>query len=623
MADIRTKSYFLKRNQYLYVFTIALLAQGCEFESNDDNFHQVQQPPAEVELGIDLAGVNPYDTIYAYNYTCFQYSIDAGAREVVAQQFFVDGKEVNTNPVNGSACIEATNADNQVHDLSVSMLIRSGTGSLADYAGLENYLGEFSFKVKVLDDEFEEMHLRSSVNESKQLKLSWDKPRGYGDISGYEIHSHNQLLATINDPNTTSWVDEDYAYGYKDYQVKAEVTNSWGVTINEATTASYTTMLPGDIRFERTSVNQMRVKWTNPNPYPCKYVLRFSSGTTPVYAEEGTTEAIIPVGNFPVGLYPFSLYIIPSGAAYEDFEHYSSVSTTFSDARLSYGITLEPDIYRNRFLTLNFDRLAIYDASGMRFSGATVHQLDLSTGSEIKVDKEGRIAISEGLGKIHIFKNSALTEELFTASLFPLHSFCFSENDLLLANTGNGFRLYEVNTGNLLLSKEWEQGVDPYATGYLTAAISRDGRYLAVIGRQFTPEQQWVDLYELKSDFTLNLLHHFPDIKASQLAFYPLDPQLLIIQYQNGTFAIIDMNGQIRKTVEGKFLNADPFTGNILYKQADYSSPYQVKILAPDFNEILSQLEIPNLGNDEIRLYHNLIFYFMYYAPVDYLVQQN
>lgn len=619
-----TKSASVKRILYLSAFIMGLIGQGCEFDSRDDNFHLVQQPPAEVRLGIDLAGVNPYDTIYAYNYTCFQYSLDAGTREVVAQQFFMDGKEVNTDPINGHACIEADVADNQVHELTVNMIIRSGSGSLADYAGYENYLGEFSFKVKVLDDEFEDMHLTSSSDGNNQLKLSWDKPTGYGDISGYEIYSGQQLLATINNPNITSWVDTDYAYGYKDYQVKAKVTNSWDVTVNDAVTAPYTTLLQSDFSFERTSFNQLRVKWNNPNPYPCKYVIRYNYTLAPIYVEEGITEAILPVGAFPVSYTPMSLYIIPSGTAYENYERYSYVSATYSDARLSYGITFEPDVYRNRFLTMDFDHVTSYDASDMSQLGTTAHNLDLSTGSELKIGKDGSIAISEAYGKISVFNNTNLTRKLFTVDTHILTPFCFTENGLLLVHAGSGYRLYDVNTGNQALSKDWENTPDPsYTEGYQTASISTDGKYIFVISNQYNPQKEWADLYELKEDFTLSLLQTIPDTKISNMTFHPVNPEIAIIQYENGTFSITSVNGQVLKTVSGKFLNADPFTGNLLYREATNGSAYQLKVLDRNFTTVLYQLEIPGWGNDEIRLYNNFLFYAMYYAPIYELAPQN
>ena len=609
---------------HLSAFIMALIAQGCEFNSRDDNFHAVQQPPAEVQLGIDLAGVNPYDTIYAYNYTCFHYSLDAGTRDVVAQQFFMDGNEVNTDPINGNACIETAVADNQVHDLTVNMIIRSGSGSLADYAGYENYLGEFSFKVKVLDDELEDMQLTPSFDENNRLKLNWSKPAGYGEISGYEIYSGQQLLTIINNPNITSWADADYAYGYKDYQLKAKVTNSWDVTVNDAVTAPYTTMLQSDFSCERIFFNQLRIKWNNPNPYPCKYVLRYNSGLAPIYLEEGTTEAIIPVGAFPVSYTPLDLYIIPSGAAYENYENYSYVSATYSDSRLSYGITFAPDIYRNRFLTLNFDNIATYDITDITKLSTTSHNLELSTGSELKVNKAGNIAISGAYGKLHVFNNANLTSQLFTADASTFMSFCFTDNSLLLVHQGNGFRLYDVNTGNQVLSKDWGNSPDQDdPAGSLTASISRDGKYIFVICNQYDPQKEWTDLYELNDDFTLSLLQTIPDTKISNMTFHPVNPEIAIIQYENGTFGITNVNGQVMKTVSGKFLNADPFTGNILYREATHGSAYQVKVLDRNFTKVLYQFEIANWGNDGIRLYNNRLFYAMYYAPIDNLAHQN
>jgi len=626
MQHSLTNSLSKKWMTYTPAFVISFLAQACEFDSRDDNFHLVKPPPEEIRIGVDLAGVNPLDTIYAYNYTWFHYSLSSEGKEIVAQQFLLDGQEVNMNAEEGYAAIETTTPDNQVHDLTLIMAVRSGSGSLADYTGYENYFGEFHFKVKILDDEFEDMGLMTSPDENKHLKLRWRKPNGYGEISGYEIYSGQQLLATINDPNVTSWVDEDYAYGYKHYQVKTKVLNGWDVTISDATQASHTTMQESNFELERLSVDRLKLKWHNPNPYSCKYVLRYRYDQPPLFVEEGAAEAIVPVEGFPFPYRSLTLYILPSLAAFENYEGYSYVSTTYSDQRLNYGITLEPDVPNNRILTLNFDRLEAYGFPDITKLSTSGHALNLSTGSQLKVSNTGNIAISDGQGGIHVYQNSDMTAKLF--SIEPQLSssrFYFTNTGLILTHAGSGFRLYNVNTGNQVLSKEWEKDPDnpDDQGGYMTATISKDGKHIFVKRHQYGwSYTEWAELYRLNEDFSLSLLKTIADPTISAMTFHPANPGIAIIQHNNATFDIMEVNGQVLKTVQGTFLDIDPFTGNLLYHEP--VSHDQLQVLDNAFNPLWA-VKLQNMGysTDYIRLYNNFLFYGGFYAEILRLARTN
>ena len=108
----------LFRNKLLLYSISALLSftlHSCAYDSSDDNYIDIKKPDGNVNISIDLAGVNQSQTIYLYQNAYFYYTINAGGKNIIAQKFYLDGEELNTNPQDGGTYLSTGIADNQIH----------------------------------------------------------------------------------------------------------------------------------------------------------------------------------------------------------------------------------------------------------------------------------------------------------------------------------------------------------------------------------------------------------------------------------------------------------------------------------------------------------------------------
>ena len=62
-------------HHYLLLILFFIGFYSCEYDSNDFNYVHLEKPKDEIQLGIDLAGVNPMEVIYAHNNSFFSYSL--------------------------------------------------------------------------------------------------------------------------------------------------------------------------------------------------------------------------------------------------------------------------------------------------------------------------------------------------------------------------------------------------------------------------------------------------------------------------------------------------------------------------------------------------------------------
>ena len=62
---MKPMEYFKKSLKLCFLLLLCtMLLPACTYDSDDDNFHELQKPTEQVEIGVDLAGVNPKETIY-------------------------------------------------------------------------------------------------------------------------------------------------------------------------------------------------------------------------------------------------------------------------------------------------------------------------------------------------------------------------------------------------------------------------------------------------------------------------------------------------------------------------------------------------------------------------------
>ena len=121
------------------------LFTSCEFGSNYENFHEIEPPPEQIWIAINLANVNPDEIFYVRNGTLISYNLNTEGHEVIESKFFLSDEEIGTG---NQISLSIENPDYaKIYTLTIKITLKSGTGSLADYAGVEVYRTEFSYQV--------------------------------------------------------------------------------------------------------------------------------------------------------------------------------------------------------------------------------------------------------------------------------------------------------------------------------------------------------------------------------------------------------------------------------------------------------------------------------------------
>ncbi|GEM_PF-7041571 len=88
---------------YLLILILSAGFYSCEFDSKDFNYVHLEKPIEEIQLGLDLAGVNPHEIIYVYNNSLFSYSLFTDGKDILSRQFYLDGNPIATNQQTGEA----------------------------------------------------------------------------------------------------------------------------------------------------------------------------------------------------------------------------------------------------------------------------------------------------------------------------------------------------------------------------------------------------------------------------------------------------------------------------------------------------------------------------------------
>jgi len=614
---MKTLNRLLKKSAIILLAVNSLFS--CEYDSNDDNYQHKEKPTEQVQVGIDLAGVNPDEVIYAYKDSYFYYSLHTDGRKILAQKFFLDDRELNVNPQDGYVWLNINAIDDQIHELKLIMGLPTNTGSLAEYVGYEMYVGEFNFKVKFIPRPEHSLNIRTALDESNHLKLVWDKPSDY-EIEGYLIYNGeanpDNLLATINDQNQTYFVDKNYVYGHKTYIVIAKIKNSWESYITDYKAVEYDAITNDNFEAERTSLDEFKLKWNNPNPYPCKYVLQYQDDKV-AFIEDGNNEAIISNVPFPTWYSQhYTLYLLPIDADITQYEKYPSIYGYFTDRRLPFGlISYSVDVPGKALLGIDFYDLIEYDITDFNERSVRKHNMVLSTGSVIKVSGSGRVAINSQYNTINIYKDKNLTDESYL--YYPYGAFYLTDKNTVLIEDMDGFSIYDANTSDIICSKKWER--DDSNWTYINSVISANSKYVHITFKQFLPSKQWTEIYEMNdnNEFTLLRTEDNPDL--NNVSFSTYNCSELITEYNNSRFKIENLEKGTTVEINGIRPQIDPFNGNLIYR----SEGQDIYIKNKDYNKELFKHTDKDMGTEvHVNLYNNTLFSGSYFMNVSKYFKQ-
>lgn len=613
--------YIHRKLLILFTSLLTLTFLSCEFDNDDKNFNYISPPPDEVPIGIDLAGIKEGETIYIYTKTYLTYSLNTSGRGLLSKEFYIDGVNITADKdpnVNGVYIDPGRIYADEDHTLTLKIAIKSESGSLADVLNLEGYLGEMKFKIRYVKADMR-LEVKQRQNANKHLELYWQKPElEQHQVKGYTIYqsdnenntSEEKIVAEINDPNVTSFVDPTYVYGYRGYHIKVHFEGNKIDPWNEYIQADYKPI--EKLITSRTTPSSLKIGFNNQNTYPCKYVVKYYMGdndNTPYPITSEQAYIIKEKEQFPVraGNKSLYLFVLPPDANNENYLQYPYILIEYSDPHTEeYIISRAADKNANLYYTLSSDQLNTYNMKTMQLEKRVNHNIPTSNLSVVAVNSFGKIAISEIYGRTHVFSNNKLTNLLNTFE--TTGDYVLTNNNKLIYSDASGIYTGDVNSGTVATLK---------ATNQLEGFVaSQDGKYISM---------------------STNTIYGFGifDISGNSPVFVnDLTPEGHIA-YMNNNLMIVNRgldsaeeftiyklpSMQIMKKVAGTFKDIDPVSGNVLYVDQDYSANKMMHILSSDYSKNIFEMKLDS-RHEYIYLTNDFFFIDSYYINISNMLQK-
>lgn len=264
----------IKHDIFVFVITISIfLLSGCQYQTDDVHFVDLGEPPVKPEVEINIRDIGKGATIYIYDNTRLAYTVDTESQQHFKITATLGGASLFVNE-NAFYIFPSLSPDEREYELKVKVELKSsGTGSLTDRLYLEQYIGEFTYKVRFLQSDLK-LNVIQKTTPSGALKLEWDDPDlkqspvvKY-NVSYYDIWSEKEKSFDILDPEQTYFIDEDYAYGFREYRVTAYFKEDKISPWRDVLIAQYTPLTIEDLnlnlRQQYSSERYLELLWDKP-----------------------------------------------------------------------------------------------------------------------------------------------------------------------------------------------------------------------------------------------------------------------------------------------------------------------------------------------------------------------
>ncbi|SIQ89905.1 hypothetical protein [Pontibacter lucknowensis] len=202
---------------------------ACDYSPSGSHFEEVN-PHVDVVGDIQLDNFPEQDTLMLRGSVNLQFNVSLPGRTIYSVELLLDKKSLGTaTSATGQRQLQTTDFADGYYKLQLNVVGNSGTGSLADKAGAEGVQVYRTWVVYIDNTIPKPVTLTSVKAEDGSLKVEWKKYRGTG-FQKYEIMRQypgqqftSVVVATITDPNQTTWFDTDYLGERVSYNVVTRV----------------------------------------------------------------------------------------------------------------------------------------------------------------------------------------------------------------------------------------------------------------------------------------------------------------------------------------------------------------------------------------------------------------
>lgn len=602
---------------FLFVLSLFIHLNSCQYES-DSYYYAGMIIPEAPEVGINLADVAPDGTIYIYTKTRLYYSLNTDGKELLAQKFTFEGGEVEKR--GDYIYLTPRTADERTYKLEVDITLKTESGSIADIVGVESFIGKYTYNIQFIDSDLKQ-NIRQEITNDRYLKIIWDNPNlQQTDVDYYELIFENikgeVQTIKITDPNETSYIDKSYAYGYRLYTLKTYFKDSRIASWDDKYTPQYTPITERDFSVGEGMPDFMVVSWRQ-NDFECNYNVNFIDNRVGRITT-GNNSSYFYRTPFPLVNMPLEMHILPETAENSDYAYVSPINVNVSSKRLGISIYDFSAAPANDLLfAIGDNQLRCYDSRLNFRKSETIIGINSICAASVSTYAGGdpKIAVHDKNGNAYIYNyvdNKFINAITF---LIPVRNikytlFEHTTNDrLFVADTRQNrfLYVYEASTGTLLHNI-------PLLDTNAELHVSPDGRYLCEV----TPQK--IAVYEFWTGSN-NVPMYDKVYEQNNTAGYisckfnPNNPKQLILT-SNSSFATMNLYPtEILTPKTGRFVSFDPFTGYILYADANYIGNHFVRILDPVTGNDKWQMEInPLYINKELYLLNNYLITESYYT---------
>lgn len=197
---------------------------GCIYEPDGHYINPNVYPPlAQIPASINIDDIEEEYALVIPTY--FTVKIDRAGKFLKHFNVTKDGQAVYLMYSSTDAAsfhLDPANLPDGTHEYDIEMVLSSGSRSLAEAAGLEDYVIQKKLVVNVDRSEPAPVSGLTAAMVNGKMVLTWDKPAHknfYYSIYRYNEATNKGASADIRDPNVTEFVDEGFLGGKAKYYV--------------------------------------------------------------------------------------------------------------------------------------------------------------------------------------------------------------------------------------------------------------------------------------------------------------------------------------------------------------------------------------------------------------------
>ena len=570
-----------------------ILFTGCEYNLTEENFVEIE-PPSETRF-FDLDLIPAGDTIKIFKKTNLNFSFNTDGLDLLFATMTLQDNYWEFYSNTGSVIINPKKNEYGLDTLSLSIYLKSGTGSIADYSGMEGYYLEKKWIV-ILDGRPAPKIIPSKhINDDGFLVIEWPKCDRLSFVS-YELSSSSSnglIQKNITDLNQNYFIDSLYVGGDYFINVNCRLENShtWGESLRFYED-------PPQMNIEELGFDSLRITWSK-SPYNAKYRLEVSRSKILYFNSPEDTACTIP----QIGFGKSKRFALCTRSMLQeewpDISSYYAI-TSYNEYYLGERIISAnwPEFvynFQDKVLYTNeYNNMKCIDIDNYSIlNSVNVHNL-LYEGIYSCPTNSSKVA-ALALHNIYIFGDQNLSSPLIIQDQGGADHFILTDNDKVAYASNKVYKLYDLSTKQIT-------SIDipdyPVYSKWACITTSQDAKYMCSVTRK------GIKIYQIEDGHVDEIYVDSRNYRSAYFNPFHPDQLYLTLNEERGIeirdpkdFSLVD---KIDIPAEMVIRNIDPEIDNVLV--TDYVHLF---IIDTETHDIL--LKVPC---DEAKswLYNNHLF---------------